>query len=66
MRADHKSLATRMIIRVEEILAAEEVKVLDSEILSLVNDDELEEDIAQADLSKKRTSSNLISIEKVT
>ena len=42
----------------------QEVKVFDSEILALVKDEELEEEIAQADLFKERIYSTLIRIEK--
>ena len=44
----------------------EEIKVLDSEILSLVKDDEVDDEIAQADLYKEKIYSNLILIEKAT
>ena len=44
----------------------QEVKVFDSEILALVKDDELEDEIAQADLFKERIYSTLIRIEKAT
>ena len=44
----------------------QEVKVFDSEILTLVEDDELEDEIAQADLFKERIYSTLIQIEKAT
>ena len=43
-----------------------EIKVLDSEILTLVRDEELEDEIAQADLYKERIYSTLIMIEKST
>lgn len=86
VRGGHKASATRMISRVEEMLASgedldrpllnqlgmslkekqEEIKVLDSEILSLIGDDRLEDEIAQADLYKERINSNLILIEKAT
>ena len=44
----------------------QEIKVFDSEILALVKDDELEDEIAQADLFKERIYSTLIRIEKAT
>ncbi len=44
----------------------EEIKTLDSEILDLVGDEELEEEVGQADLYKERIFSTLISIEKAT
>ena len=44
----------------------EEIKVLDGEILSLVEDGDLENEIAQADLYKERVYSTLILIEKAT
>ena len=86
VRGGHKSSATRMITRVEDMLAAggsldlsklnqlgmsikeklEEIKVLDSDVLALVGDTELDDEIAQADLYKERIYSTLISIEKAT
>ena len=85
VRASHKSSATRMVSKVEEILSGEttdtfklnqlnmslkekleEIKVLDSDILSLIEDSELENEIAQADLYKERVYSTLILIEKAT
>ena len=42
----------------------QEVKVFDSEILPLVKDEELEDEIDQADLFKERMYSTLIWIEK--
>ena len=91
----HKASATRMMSRVDKLMAADEdpdisklnqlgmslkeklqeVKVFDSEILALVKDDELEDEIAQADLFKERIQadlfkeriySTLIRIEKAT
>jgi len=44
----------------------EEIKVLDNEILSLVADDELDDEISQADLYKEQVYSTLIKIEKPT
>ena len=44
----------------------EEIKVLDGEILSLVKDDEVDNEITQADLYKEKIYSNLILIEKAT
>ena len=44
----------------------EEIKVLDGEILSLVKDDEVGDEIAQADLYKEKIYSNLTLIEKAT
>ena len=44
----------------------QEVKVFDSEILTLVKDDEQEDEIAQANLFKERIYSTLIRIEKAT
>ena len=41
----------------------EEIKVVDGEILSLVKDDEVDDEIAQADLYKEKIYSNLILIE---
>lgn len=86
VRGGHKASATRMMSRVDELMAAEgdpdistlnqlgmslkeklqEVKVFDSEILALVKDEELEEEIAQADLFKERIYSTLIRIEKAS
>ena len=86
VRGGHKASATRMITRVEEMLASgeeldrpklnqvgmslkeklEEVKGLDSEILTLCEDDDLEREISQADLYKERIYSTLIMIEKAT
>ena len=86
MRAGHKSSATKMMTRVEEMLSSgesldpsklnqlrmslreklEEIKVLDGEILSFVKDDEVDDDIAQADFYKEKIYSNLILIEKAT
>ncbi len=86
VRAGHKSSATKMMTRVEEMLASgesldlsklnqlrmslreklEEIKVLDSEILSLVKDDEVDDEITQADLYKEKIYSNLILMEKAT
>ena len=82
--AGHKSSATKMITKAEELLAAsglldlnkldqigmslkeklEEIKVLDSEVLELVEDAELEEEISQADLYKERIFSTISSTEK--
>ena len=84
VRGGHKASATRMMSRVDEIMAAagdpdiatlnqlgmslkeklQEIKVFDSEILAL--DEELEEEIAQADLFKERIYSTLIRIEKAS
>ena len=44
----------------------QEVKVFDSEILALVKDEELEDEIAQADLFEERIYSTLIRIEKAS
>ena len=86
VRGGHKASATRMMLRVEELMRADEdpdisklnqlgmslkeklqeVKVFDSEILALVKDEELEDEIAQADLFKERIYSTLIRIEKAT
>ena len=44
----------------------QEIKVFDSEILALVKDDELEDEITQADLFKEQIYSTLIRIEKAT
>lgn len=86
VRASHKSSATRMVSKVEDLVSSadttdtsklnqlnmslreklEEIKVLDGDILSLVEDSELENEIAQADLYKERLYSTLILIEKAT
>ena len=44
----------------------EEIKVLDGEILSPVKDEEVDDEIAQADLYKEKIYSTLILIEKAT
>ena len=44
----------------------EEIKSLDSEVLTLVKDEDLDDEIGQADLYKERIYSTLISIEKAT
>ena len=44
----------------------EEVKVLDGEILSLVKDDEVDDEIGQADLYKEKIYFNLVLIEKAS
>ena len=44
----------------------QEIKVFNSDILSLVKDEELEEEIAQADLFKEWIYSTLIQIEKAS
>ena len=84
VRVGHKSSATKMITKAEELLAAsglldlnkldqigmslkeklEEIKVLDSEVLELVENAELEEEISQADRYKEQIFSTLSSIEK--
>ena len=84
VRAGHKSSASRMITKVEEILAfgnvpdhsklnqlsmslkekLEEIKVLDSEILTLVSDDDLEDGISRANSFKECIYSTLIRIEE--
>lgn len=86
VRGGHKASATRMITRVEEMLASEEtldrpklnqlgmslkeklgeIKVLDAEILTLVGDDELEDEISQADLYKEHIYSTFIRIERAS
>ena len=86
VRAGHKSSATKMTTRVEEMLLSgesiklsklnqlrmslrkklEEIKVLASKILSLVKDDKVDDEIAQANLYKEKIYSNLILIEKAT
>ena len=86
VRAGHKSSATKMMTRVEEMLSSgesldpsklnqlrmslreklEEIKVVDGEILSLIKDDEVDDEIAQGDLYKEKIYSNLILIEKAT
>ena len=43
-----------------------EIRTLDSEILALVNEEELDEEIAQADLYKERIYSTLIAIERAS
>ena len=77
-RAGHTSSATKMMTRVEEMLALGESldpsklnelrmslhEKLEIDILSLVNDDEVDEEIAQADLYKEKIYSNLILIDK--
>ena len=86
VRGGHKASATRMMSRVDDLMAADrdpdistlnqlgmslkeklqEIKVFDSKILALVKDEELEEEIAQADLFKERIYSTLIQIEKAS
>ena len=43
-----------------------EIRTLDSKILALVNEEELDEQIAQADLYKERIYSNLIAFERAS
>ena len=43
-----------------------EIRTLDSEILALANEEELDEEIAQADLYKERIYSTLIAIERAS
>lgn len=84
VRAGHKASITKMITRVEEMLASgdpldplklnqlrmslkeklQEVKAMDGEILSLVEDKDVDEEIAQADLCKEKIYSKLVLIEK--
>lgn len=77
VRGGHKASATRMMTRAEEMLSSGdepqramlnqlsmgEIKLLDAEILTLVGDDELEDEIGRADQYKERAYATLIDIE---